>query len=236
MEKKVNLHANHRQRLKKRALLEGLDNFEPHNALELMLFYALPHVDTNDIAHELINRFGSFDAVFDAPIEELVKVKGIKDQAATFIKLMPEFCRYYFTHNRSTFVQKPTYDDIGKMFTKAFVGKTEESVACIFLDKDGNYITTKFLFTGSIHSVGFSIRAVIDETVKCGAYKIALAHNHPSRSPVASVDDLETTNLINEALEKVGIELIESFVVTKDYYFGVRAFIKKQMKEMEDKD
>jgi DNA repair protein RadC len=60
-----------------------------------MLFYVLPQVDTNEIAHELINRFGSFDAVFQAPIEELVKNKGIQRHSATFIKLMPSFLRYY---------------------------------------------------------------------------------------------------------------------------------------------
>lgn len=32
------LHRGHRQRLKKRFLEEGMDNFEPHNILELLLF------------------------------------------------------------------------------------------------------------------------------------------------------------------------------------------------------
>ena len=52
------MHEQHRLRLKNRFLREGLDNFEPHNVLELLLFYSIPRKDVNDTAHDLINRFG----------------------------------------------------------------------------------------------------------------------------------------------------------------------------------
>ena len=53
----ANLHEGHRQRLKERFLREGLDHFEPHTVLELLLFYAVPQRDTNELAHRLIARF-----------------------------------------------------------------------------------------------------------------------------------------------------------------------------------
>lgn len=52
------MHDGHRNRLKKRFIEEGLEHFEPHNALELLLFYSLPRQDTNEIAHRLLNAFG----------------------------------------------------------------------------------------------------------------------------------------------------------------------------------
>ena len=52
--KPANPHAGHRERLKKRFLKEGLDHFEPHNALELLLFFTNPRGDVNELAHELI--------------------------------------------------------------------------------------------------------------------------------------------------------------------------------------
>ena len=60
-------HAGHRGRMKKRYLEQGLDGFEDHEALELLLFYALPRVDVNPLAHALLKRFGSFHGVLDAP-------------------------------------------------------------------------------------------------------------------------------------------------------------------------
>ena len=76
-EKKSNIHSGHRERMRERFLKEGLDNFQDHNALELLLFYAIPQKDTNEEAHRLIDTFGSLSEVFDASYDELCNVKGI---------------------------------------------------------------------------------------------------------------------------------------------------------------
>ena len=91
----ANLHEGHRQRLKERFLREGLDHFEPHTVLELLLFYAVPQRDTNELAHRLIARFGSLDAVFDAAFDELCAVEGIGRNTATLLKLVPDLTRRY---------------------------------------------------------------------------------------------------------------------------------------------
>ena len=83
------MHSQHRKRMKERFLLEGLEHFEPHNILELLLFYSVPQKDTNETAHLLIERFGSLRGVLDAPFEELCRVPGIKEHSATLIKLIP---------------------------------------------------------------------------------------------------------------------------------------------------
>jgi len=79
---KKNVHAGHRKRMRERFLNGGLDNFQPHEVLELLLFEYIPVVNTNPIGHELIERFGSVKNVLTAPYEELVKVPGIGPKAA----------------------------------------------------------------------------------------------------------------------------------------------------------
>ena len=58
-EKDGKLHTGHRQRMKERFLRDGLDGFAEHEVLELLLFYALPYRDTNDLGHRLEERFGT---------------------------------------------------------------------------------------------------------------------------------------------------------------------------------
>ena len=70
------IHRQHRQRLKKRFLTEGLDHFDSVNLLELILFYAIPQGDTNPIAHRLLDTFGSLSGVMNASYERLVQVDG----------------------------------------------------------------------------------------------------------------------------------------------------------------
>ena len=64
------------KRLKKYFLEEGLDNFSEYQVLELLLFYIIPRKDTNEIAHRLIDHFGSLAQVLDSPIEQLEKVES----------------------------------------------------------------------------------------------------------------------------------------------------------------
>jgi DNA repair protein RadC len=56
----VNVHDGHRKRIKDRFVNFGLESFQEHEVLELLLFYAIPRGDVNPIAHELISKFGSF--------------------------------------------------------------------------------------------------------------------------------------------------------------------------------
>ena len=89
------IHDGHRDRLKARFLSEGLDNFTDTQVLELLLFYCIPRQDTNVLAHRLLEQFESLPQVLETSPEELKKVKGIGDSAATFLRLIPAVCRYY---------------------------------------------------------------------------------------------------------------------------------------------
>jgi len=90
-----NPHAGHRQRMRDRFVREGLDSFEDHQILELVLFYAIPRGDTNEIGHRLIKHFGRLSAVFDARISDLKQVPGVGEQAAVLINALPPLMRRY---------------------------------------------------------------------------------------------------------------------------------------------
>lgn len=85
MTEKYEPHTGHRQRLRDRAAAEGLDSFEPHQVMELMLFYAIPRQDVSELAHELIRRFGSVAAVLRASREELMQVSGVGKRTAEWL-------------------------------------------------------------------------------------------------------------------------------------------------------
>ena len=77
----VKLHDGHRDRLRKKFVLGGIDGWPHHEVLELLLFYAIARRNTNDIAHRLIEKFGSFNGVFEAPLAVLKDVDGIGESA-----------------------------------------------------------------------------------------------------------------------------------------------------------
>ena len=106
------LHAGHRDRLRQRFLQEGLEHFEDHTILELLLFYAIPQRDTNELAHRLIREFGSFSQVFLADYERLAAVKGMHQRAILvddhdFYRLRPAVDANAVTHVPTSRVLSP---------------------------------------------------------------------------------------------------------------------------------
>ena len=63
------IHQGHREKMRQRFLKSGLESFADHEALELLLYYAIPRRDTNPIAHRLMERYGSLTAVLGRDAE-----------------------------------------------------------------------------------------------------------------------------------------------------------------------
>ena len=81
------VHQGHRARQRKKLLENGPRAFADHELLEMLLYYAIPRRDTNELAHRLLERFGSLQGVFSAPVEELSTVEGVGENAAVLLSL-----------------------------------------------------------------------------------------------------------------------------------------------------
>ncbi len=227
----MSVHSNHRLRLKNRFLIQGLDSYDQHNVLELLLFYALPQKDTNEIAHELIKMFGSLTDVFDAPFEELVKINGVKEHTATLIKLIPGLSRLYF-QGKSDFTGKyMDYDKIGEGLVARYIGRYNETVMAVFFNSRAQAIDTIILHEGSINSVAFSARTIVEYVIQKNASYVVLSHNHPRGLPIASGEDLATTKQIEMLLNQINVTLLEHYIIAGDTYSGIFKTMGKTAKE-----
>lgn len=208
-----NPHEGHRERL--RTLFEkgDIDSFSDHNILELALFYILPRKDTNVIAHDLMNKFGSFSEVLDAPVERLQEVKNVGRTTALFIKLIKEMHRHY----QNDRMKKKDICGHEAMVEYAYTmlsNLTEEHVLLISVDNKMRMIHADMLCEGSVNSAALSTRAVINSALIHNAVGVILAHNHPRGYALPSREDLQTTKIINDALKTISVKLIDHVICT----------------------
>lgn len=221
----MGLHDGHRQRLIQRFLEEDLDNFEPHNVLELLLFYAIPRKDTNELAHVLMDTFGSLKGVFDAPYEELIKVTGIGPNTAALLKLVPSLTRTYYSSDARSIILD-TSEKSGEYFLPYYIGQTEEVVRLACLDAGGKVISNQILHRGSANAAEVNMRKIVNIALRNNAMGVILAHNHPGGLPLPSEEDVATTKSIREALMPMGILLMDHIIVAgQDYVSMARSGI-----------
>lgn len=213
-----NPHAGHRKRLRERYARSGMEDFAPHEVLELLLTYAIPRVDVNDRAHALIDRFGSVAGVMDATEEELAEVKGIGPEAARFLKMLPEVFRHY---QLSSYDGRETFDTVAKLgdYLRAlYTGVTVERVYLILLDNGLRIKDCIHLCDGSVNCSSITVRTVAEHAFRRNAAAMVLAHNHPGGLAIPSGADLEVTQNVECALEAIGVPLLEHLIVTENSY------------------
>lgn len=217
----MGVHDGHRQRMRKRFLEYGIENFDDHNVLEMLLFYSNYRGDTNPIAHELIDHFGSFAAVFDAPIEELKTVKGVGENAALLIKLIPQVAKRYS-------ISKDSYNNIlsdsesaGKYLLPRFFAECEEVVYLVCLDAKCKVQKCQLLCRGGMDSANVDIRKIVEIALAYKSGRIIIAHNHPGGIALPSREDIETTRRLKNALKGVNIILADHIVVANDDFVSM---------------
>lgn len=215
------IHKGHRKRVKERFLKQGLRDFPPHNALELLLFYAIPRRDTNEIAHNLIKKFGTISAVFDASVEELVKVKGVSDNTAVLIKMIPAFSSYYMADRVNYIDSLNSTEKIGAYFLPKFIGQKNECVYILCLDSKFKILKSELLFEGSVNAVSITNRKVIEVAALVGATSVVIAHNHPNGIAIPSDADIATTIQLKKALALINTELIDHIIVADDDFVSL---------------
>lgn len=216
------MHEGHRMRLKDKFLLGGIDGFEDHEVLELLLFYAIPRKNTNEIAHKLLEKFGSLDAVFDSPINLLRTVDGVGDSAAIFIKIISNITRLYIERKYVSGKKALKFDEMNNKLMMKFIGRQEETVAVMLLDAKGKILYDGIVNKGTVNAVDLYMRRIIELVVLYNASAIILAHNHPSGVAVPSRDDIETTKAINNILKSMKVNLLDHIIVADGDYVSMR--------------
>ena len=214
-------HSGHRQRMRERFLRYGLDNFNDHNVLELLLFYAVPRQDTNELAHALLDAFGTLGGVFDASVDALKSVDGIGDTAAALIHLVPEAARRYFISKTLPGDILADSEAAGKYLLPRFLTCRNETMYLVCMDAKLKVLDCREVSQGSTTSVSVNLRRIVQIALGQNASVVMLAHNHTSGIALPSQEDVAVTLKIRDLLEQVGVDLADHIVVAGDDFVSM---------------
>jgi len=212
----------HRKRLREKLLRAGPGSLADYELLEMLLFLALPRVDTKPHAKRLMARFGSFARVVTAGEPELRAVEGMGEAAvaalrlvqAAAIKLLAEEVREQPVLNN--------WDGLIAYLSAALAREPVEQFRVLFLDSRNRLLADEALARGTVNHTPVYPREVVKRSLEIGATAIILVHNHPSGDPTPSRADIEMTAEIKSGAATLGIVVHDHLIIGNGRHLSFR--------------
>jgi DNA repair protein RadC len=220
-EKTSDFRAGHRKRLRDK--FTELPHITDAELLELLLTYAIPRIDVKPIVRALINKFGSYGKIINASIEDLLRIQGIGQSTAVFIKALHAgtLRDYVSTMKDSPVFHK--YEILENYCKMTLADKSIEEFHVIYLDKNNQLIQDDAHSIGTVdHAVAYP-REILKRALELNACHIILLHNHPSGSPIFSADDIRITKAVQTILNNINIDLHDHLLVADGKVFSAKA-------------
>lgn len=215
--------SGHRERLRARFNKAGAEAVADYELLELVLFRAMPRRDVKPVAKALLQKFGSFAEVINAPADLLKETDFIGDAAVTELKIIRAAAVQLM---RSDVVDRPllgSWDAVISYCQAAMGYETREQFRILFLDKRNRVIADEVQQVGTVDHTPVYVREVLKRALELSATAIILLHNHPSGDPEPSRADIVMTRQIVDAARNLGIVVHDHIVIGREGHVSFKA-------------
>lgn len=213
------LQIGHRARLRKKFLDGQLTEYE---ILELLLTYAIPRRDVRLLSRRLYTKYKNIHMLLSAPMESLIENEGIKENTATFLKLIHKIT---LLEHRHVLDDRPIFHNFDKLANYCrtlLIGKTIEEFHVLYLDNKYALILDDLHSSGTNNWAAVYIREIVKKALDLNAHHVVLLHNHPSGGTTFSSEDIQTTQEIYDALKKLDINLYDHLLISGDIFYSAR--------------
>lgn len=222
MAEENNIHSGHRQRMLKRYLEHGIDSLEEHEILEIFLFSAYTRRNTNDISHQLIQRFGSLEGVMNASYDDLLQEKNVGNTAAALITFMKDLARK-FNKDDLNGISLASSEQVRDFCYNLLGHSANEEAHGLFLDHNMNLVGETSVCSNGSSLVEFDLRTIVTRAIKTQCSNIVLVHSHPKGVLLPSANDVASTRRIANALNDIGITLMDHIIVNEEGTYSMRS-------------
>jgi DNA repair protein RadC len=207
---------DHRDRLRDKFARRGAEAFDDYELLELILFQALPRIDTKPIAKALLAKFETLAEVVAAPVDKLTTVKGIGPSAAQHLKILQQVS---IRIGKSSVINRPVLSSWNALLDycrAAMQFEGREQFRVLFLDRKNRLLADEVMGHGTVDRAPVYPREIVRRALVHEATAIILVHNHPSGDPTPSPQDITLTQSIIETAEAINVVVHDHLIVGRE--------------------
>ena len=201
------------ERPRERLVEHGPDALSPAELIAILVRTGLKGTNAVEIGKQLIQKFGTLQALARASVDDLRSVKGIgRDKAVT---LMAAFA---LARKMAEDLQResPVLDNpeaIVQLLREQNLVKNVETLQVLLLNTRRRLIRVEPVTDGTIDTLLVHPREVFKAAIAANAAAVVLAHNHPSGDPTPSEADIKVTRDLIRAGQLLKIEVLDHVII-----------------------
>ncbi|MEI6510185.1 MAG: DNA repair protein RadC, partial [bacterium] len=188
--------------------------------LAILLRTGRDGTSAEELAQQLLTRYGSLRALDDVSMRELCKIRGIGLAKAAQIQAAFELGKRLSNERAPLLARIKSPQDaacyVAGWYAPHLRDARKESFHVIFLNGKNQPIDRKQLSEGTVNASLVDPAEVIREASQRSALALILVHNHPSGDPQPSAEDISLTRSLAQACQLVGIKVLDHIIVGKN--------------------
>lgn len=201
------------ERPREKLLNKGSETLTDAELLAIFLRTGIAGKSAVDLARELLDEFGSLQALLDADHLRFCQAKGLGNAKYAQLKAVLEMAKRHFREVLQRGDPLTSPEATRSYLSAQLRGYSYEVFACLFLDNQHRIIQFEELFRGTIDGASVYPREVAKRALFHNAAAVIFAHNHPSGIKEPSQADKQITDKLKQSLELFDIRVLDHFII-----------------------
>lgn len=198
------------ERPRERLLARGAGALSDAELLAVLLGTGIPGKSAVDLGRELLTAAGSLSRLLGA---EIAQTPGLGPAKRARLRATLELARRCLGEELQQLPTLTSPDDSGRYIKARLAHLPYEVFCCLYLDNRHRVLEFEELFRGTIDGASVHPREVVRACLKHNAAAVIFAHNHPSGVAEPSAADRAITRELRDALQLVGVRVLDHLVV-----------------------
>lgn len=190
--------------------------------LHLLIMSGLDSDQAQRLTRSLLATYQSLEHIISLPRDTLLSHPGLGENAAVFLLFLPHLLARYTSSRTRHALRISSASHLESLILPHFQGQRLERVYALCLDRDMEVLTGGLTAQGSSVAVACSLHRVLELALTHQASGVILAHNHPDGALCFSRSDLIATTALSYELSKVGVALLEHYLVANNQFLSLR--------------
>jgi DNA repair protein RadC len=207
-------------RPREKLLSQGADNLKDKELLAILLRTGRKGKSAVEIADEILKKH-ELKKILQAGVSDLKKIKGLGgDKTATILAAF-ELAKRALEVNDNNLPSINSAREAVNQLQELRTARKEHFVA-LYLNARNQLIHKETISIGTLNASLVHPREVFKPAIDHLGAGVIVAHNHPSGNLEASEEDRKMTARLKEAGEILGVELIDSLIITESGFASLK--------------